>query len=127
MAHALEVRSPFLDQDLVELALRLPRNTRVRGMNGKRVLKHAVRDLLPPEIINRRKHGFGVPLARWFRTDLAAYVDATLGAPDASVRSYLKSEALDGLVAEHQSGGADHHEALWVLLTLEVFLRREGW
>jgi len=127
MAHALEVRSPFLDQDLVELALRLPRNTRVRGMNGKRVLKHAVRDLLPAEIINRRKHGFGVPLARWFRTDLAAYVDATLGAPDASVRSYLKPDAVDGLVAEHQSGVADHHEALWVLLTLEVFLRREGW
>src|SRR5207302_7409205 len=73
MAHALEVRSPFLDTDLAEFALRLPQSTKVRGWSLKRVLKRAMRDRLPAHLLNRRKRGFGVPLDRWFRTDLRPY------------------------------------------------------
>jgi asparagine synthase (glutamine-hydrolysing) len=127
MAHGLEVRCPFLDRDLAELAFRLPPSTRVRRLSLKRVLKAAVADLLPPELLHRGKRGFGVPLARWFRTDLAPLVDATLGAADSRVAHHLSAPAVRGLIDEHRRGAADHGHALWTLLTLEVFLRREGW
>jgi asparagine synthase (glutamine-hydrolysing) len=127
MAHGLEVRSPFLDHELVELALRLPAATKQRGMALKRVLKHAVADLLPADLVNRPKHGFGVPLDRWFREDLSAYVDATLGAPDARLRAHVDPAVLDRLIGEHRRGGRTHGHALWTLLTLEVFLRQRGW
>ncbi|MEJ7784247.1 MAG: asparagine synthase (glutamine-hydrolyzing) [Solirubrobacteraceae bacterium] len=127
MAHGLEVRSPFLDTELLELALRLPPSTKVRGLSLKRVLKTAVADLLPPEILDRRKRGFGVPLDRWFREDLADYLHTTVGAPDARVREHLVGTAIDQLLAEHAAGTRNHGHALWLLLTLEVFLRRQGW
>jgi len=127
MAHGLEVRSPLLDHELAELALRIPPHQHVRGMSLKRVLRDAARDLLPPDILHRRKHGFGVPLDRWFRTDLAAYVQGRLCSRDARVRHHLRPEAVDALVAEHQTGAADHGHALWTLLTLESFLRQSDW
>ncbi|MDP9347342.1 MAG: asparagine synthase (glutamine-hydrolyzing) [Actinomycetota bacterium] len=127
MAHALEVRSPFLDKDLLELALRLPPSTKARGLSLKRVLKAAVADLLPDEILSRRKRGFGVPLDRWFREDLGSYVRSTVGAPDARVRQHLVGSEVDRLLHEHATGERNHGHALWVLLTLEVFLRQQGW
>lgn len=127
MAHGLEVRSPFLDHELVEFALLLPRSTRVKGMARKRVLKAAATGLLPAEILDRRKRGFGVPLDRWFRSDLRSYVESTLGAPDARIRAHVAPGPLDALLAAHERGVANHGHALWALLTLELFLRREGW
>ena len=127
MAHALEVRSPFLDHELVEFAAAIAPAVRLRRFDLKRVLKRAVADLLPPEIVERRKKGFGVPVDRWFREDLATYVASTLGAPDARVRGHFDAFGLDRLLAEHARGSADHGQRLWTLLTLEVFLRRQGW
>ena len=127
MAHGLEVRCPFLDTELLSFAALLPPALKLRGMALKRVLKAAVADLLPREILHRSKRGFGVPLDRWFREDLRAYMAATLGAPDARVRGHLDSGALDDLISEHQARRRNHGHALWTLLTLEVFLRRQGW
>ena len=127
MAHALEVRSPFLDRDLLEWALRLPDRLRIRGPVLKRVLKKALAADLPREVLRRRKRGFGVPVDRWFRTDLRQYVEGMLGSPEARVRSRLDGAAVDRLLGEHREGVANHGPALWTLLTLEVFLRREGW
>jgi asparagine synthase (glutamine-hydrolysing) len=127
MAHALEVRSPFLDTELVEFAARLRPEMKLRGFERKRVLKAAVSDLLPTEITRRRKRGFGVPLDRWFREDLRGYVDSTLGERSARVRAHLDAAVIDRLLADHASSSADNGQALWMLLTLEVFLRREGW
>ena len=89
MAHGLEVRSPFLDTDLLNYAFSLPPAMKVRGFSLKRVLKEAAADLLPAEITTRRKRGFGVPLDRWFREDLHAYVGDMLGSPQARVRTHL--------------------------------------
>src|SRR5207247_8157074 len=86
MAHGLEVRSPFLDTRLVDFALRLEPRLKVRGLRLKRVLRPALRGVVPDEILRRPKKGFGVPLDRWFREDLGRYVDATLGVADARVR-----------------------------------------
>jgi asparagine synthase (glutamine-hydrolysing) len=127
MAHALELRSPLLDVELLELATRLPPRLKARGLSLKRVLKAAVADIVPGEILNRPKRGFGVPLDRWFREDLHGYVASTLGAPDARVKEHLVGVEVDRLMAEHDSRARDHGEALWTLLALEVFLRREGW
>ena len=127
MAHGLEVRSPLLDTELAELAFRLPSAHKVRGMSLKRVLKSAVRDLVPKEVLSRRKHGFAVPLDRWFRTDLKGYVDAMLCSSTTRTGQHLKPEAIRELVTEHQAGVADHGHAIWTLLTLEVFLRHAGW
>jgi asparagine synthase (glutamine-hydrolysing) len=127
MAHGLEVRCPLLDTELIEYSAQLPPRLKARGMTLKRVLKAAVKDLLPEEIISRPKRGFGVPLDRWFREDLKAYVDSTLGAEDARVKEHLAPEAVDRILAEHHAGERNHGHALWTLLTLEVFLRREGW
>jgi asparagine synthase (glutamine-hydrolysing) len=127
MAHSLEVRCPFLDSDLISLAARLPPRFKARGMTLKRVLRAAVEDLLPPEILRRRKQGFAVPLDRWFRDDLRVYVSGTLGTDEARVKRHLAPEAVDGLLAEHDAGTRNHGQALWTLLTLEIFLRREGW
>ena len=126
MAHGLEVRSPFLDVQLLEFATRLPPAVKVRGLSLKRVLKRAVADLLPEEILGRRKHGFGVPLDRWFRQDLAPYTAAALG-PGAHLRRRLNGHEVDRLLGQHSEGSQNHGHALWTLLTLELFLRRHDW
>jgi asparagine synthase (glutamine-hydrolysing) len=91
------------------------------------VLKKTMAGLLPPEILRRPKRGFGLPLDRWFRTDLRGYVEGTLGSTSARVRGHLEPEALDILLAEHMSGQASHGHLLWTLLTMETFLHKEGW
>lgn len=126
MAHGLEVRSPFLDTELAEFAMKLAPGLKARGLSLKRVLKRAVADLLPPEILNRPKRGFGVPLDRWFREDLNGYMNSMLGA-EARVRRHLDEQGLDQLLAEHEAGSAKHGHSLWTILTLELFLRKHGW
>jgi asparagine synthase (glutamine-hydrolysing) len=127
MAHGLEVRAPFLDRELAELAFRLSPAARLRGLSLKRVLRTAVRDLLPREILQRPKRGFGVPIDQWFRQDLALYVQGMLGTRESRVRDYLAPAAIDAIVREHQGGSVNHGNVIWSLLTLEIFLRREGW
>jgi asparagine synthase (glutamine-hydrolysing) len=127
MAHGLEVRSPFLDADLVSFAWALAPQLKLRRFDRKRVLKAAAADLLPPKILRRRKRGFGVPLDRWFREDLSKFVSSTLGSPHARVRDHLVPRIIDQLLNEHAGRTRDHGQVLWLLLTLEVFLRREGW
>jgi len=126
MAHGLEVRSPFLDTQLLEFVNHLAPALKVRGLSLKRVLKRAVADLLPKEILSRPKRGFGVPLDRWFREDLDSYANSMLG-PGGRIRGHVNGEVLDQLLAEHRSGAAEHGQAIWTLLTLELFLRRHGW
>ena len=129
MAHGLEVRSPFLDRELAEYAFTLAPSARlrVRDMSLKRILKTAVSDLLPAGLLERPKQGFGVPLDRWFRDELVPLVDGMLCAPGARVAGHLSHEAVRAMADAHRRGAANHGHALWTLLTLETFLRREGW
>jgi asparagine synthase (glutamine-hydrolysing) len=127
MAHALEVRSPYLDVELLSYVWQLPPRLKLRGFNRKRVLKAAARDLLPREILQRRKRGFGVPLDRWFREDLSGYIASMLRSRQSRVRQHLVPAVVDRIIDEHATGAANHGQVLWLLLTLEVFLRRQGW
>ena len=126
MAHALEVRSPFLDVELVEFVARLPPAMKLRGFDRKRVLKAAVTDLVPASVLARRKRGFGVPVGRWFRDELAPWVDEMLCSSSSRCRHHLDGAAIDAYVADHQRSGT-HGHGLWALLSLETFLRRQGW
>jgi asparagine synthase (glutamine-hydrolysing) len=122
MAHALETRSPFLDTALVEYAARLPDRYKRRGTTTKWILRRAFSDLLPPEINARGKMGFGIPLGAWFRGDLKDYLQDRLSST-ASLYQYLDRAFVETMLAEHFAGRADHGHRLWLLLTLEVWLR----
>jgi asparagine synthase (glutamine-hydrolysing) len=123
MAHGLEARSPMLDRALVEYVASLPDGLKRRGGRGKIVLKKAVADLLPPEIVTRKKHGFGVPLGEWFRGELKGRVEALL-LDRPRLGRWLRPEAVRALFAEHLSGRGDRGHQLWTLLTLELWLRK---
>lgn len=123
MAHGLEGRSPMLDHDFMEFAASLPSNLKLRGGTTKYLLKQAARRLLPAEILDRPKKGFGVPLEAWFRHDLKELTCDLLLDGRLAQRAYFKRGALERLVREHQGGSARWHNELWTLLMLEVWHR----
>jgi asparagine synthase (glutamine-hydrolysing) len=123
MAASLEARSPFLDHTLVELAARIPSNLKLHGQTTKHILKLAAAGLLPDDIIHRQKHGFGVPVGRWFREDLRDYARDVLLDPAALARGYFRESALRQLLEEHTSGQRNHGQRIWTLLTFEWWHR----
>ena len=123
MAHALETRAPFLDTDLMEYVAHLPDDFKLRGRTTKYILREAFADLMPPAIRNRGKMGFGLPLGTWFRGDLLSYVRDLLTAPKARIAEYLRPEVVARIVDEHVSGRADHEHQIWLLITMELWLR----
>jgi asparagine synthase (glutamine-hydrolysing) len=123
MAHSLELRSPLLDHDVLTLGVSLPDSLRTSGRRGKVALRRAFADLLPPEIADRGKTGFGVPLGRWFRDDLRELArDALLG-DRARERGWFRPAAVESLLREHTDGRRDHGHRLWCLLMLELWQR----
>lgn len=123
MAYSVEARSPFLDHRLMEFAASLPVELKLDGTNGKRLLKSAMRGIVPDGILDREKMGFGVPLERWFREDLRELPRQLLLDPSSSVLTYLKPAAIDEMIRQHQDGVADHSLRIWVLLQLENWHR----
>ncbi len=119
MAHSLELRSPFLDHDVVALGLALPDSLKTRGREGKVALRRAFAADLPPEVAGRGKTGFGVPLGRWFRSDLRDAAHDLLSGD----RGWFRPETVRRLLDEHESGRADHGHRLWCLLMLELWVR----
>jgi asparagine synthase (glutamine-hydrolysing) len=124
MAVGLEARSPLLDHPLVELAASLPSSLKLGGRQGKRVLRRAVRDLLPREILARRKMGFGVPIARWMRAELRPLAQEALLGTGSATRELFEPAAVARVWREHQSRAADRSAQLWALLCLELWWRR---
>jgi asparagine synthase (glutamine-hydrolysing) len=122
MMHSLEVRSPFLDTALVDLAARLPDSLRRRGTKTKWLLRHAYRDLIPESIMHRPKMGFGVPLGTWLRGDLKPFVLDHF-AERAELYDFVEPAVVRRLLREHFEAVADHGHRLWLLLTLQVWLR----
>ena len=123
MAHSLEVREPLMDHELVEWLGTLPSSLKVRGQEGKYLLKKAMEPKLPADILYRPKMGFSVPLARWFRGPLKQRVrDAVLG-PRLADTGWFNRDYLQHLVDAHQAGTRDYSAPLWTLLMFEAFLR----
>jgi asparagine synthase (glutamine-hydrolysing) len=125
MGNSLEARAPFLDHRVVELALAMPmsRKLRLRGGRSKVVLKSAFAHLLPKEIVNRPKMGFGVPLDRWFRGELKDELRGVLLDPKTLARGLFRPEALEILIDDHIHSRRDNAYRLWALLMLELWFR----
>ncbi len=119
MAHSLELRSPLLDHEVIQLGLALPSSLKVHGRVGKVALRRAFAEDLPARVSSRRKTGFGVPLRRWFRVDLRELARETLTAD----RGWFRPEEVRRLLDEHVAGQADHGHRLWCLLMLELWIR----
>lgn len=123
MAHSLEVREPLMDHPLVEWLATLPTHLKIRGQEGKFLLKKAMEPHLPYDVLYRPKMGFSVPLAKWFRGPLKNLVrQAVLGERLAST-GWFNRPFLQSLVEDHESGLSDHSTPLWALLMFEAFLR----
>ena len=124
MAVGLEARSPFLDRDLVELAFTIPSALKMRFGSLKWLLRETYRDVLPASILDRKKHGFGVPMAQWWTGSLRSMVDDLLLASTARCHSFLRGDKIRSLLAEHRDGRRDHTQRIFLLLQLELWLRR---
>ncbi len=123
MALSLECRSPFLDQQVVELAARMPIELKLHGRQGKQVLIDTFADLLPPSIRHRRKMGFGVPLPNWFRGELQPFLRDVLFDSRTLARGFFEPSAVQRLFDEHVQAKTDHAHRLWALLCLELWQR----
>jgi asparagine synthase (glutamine-hydrolysing) len=123
MANSLETRSPLLDTALIEELARVRARDKVGLRRVKPLLRAALRPLLPDDIWDRRKHGFGVPMGAWFRGELGdVYADEVL-ATDARTRDMLESSGVRRLHEEHVAGEREHGFRMWTILTLERWLR----
>jgi asparagine synthase (glutamine-hydrolysing) len=122
MAHSLELRSPLLDHRVVELGLSLPDGLKVDGRRGKQALRQAFAGDLPTVVANGGKRGLGVPLAGWFRGELRELASDLLLDGSLRARGWFHPQAVERLLAEHESRRADHGHRLWTLTMLELWL-----
>ena len=116
MAVSLEVRVPFLDHRLVELAARMPLELKLKGRRGKHILKRAMASRLPSSVTRRPKKGFGMPVAHWLKGPWRELLLETLGGGAAARSGWLDQAAVNRLIDEHLSGRRDRRKPLWTLL-----------
>ncbi len=123
MAHSLEVREPLMDHSLVEWLATLPGSLKIRGNEGKYLLKKAMEPMLPHDLLYRPKMGFSVPLAKWFRGPLRQRVrDALLG-ERLTATGWFNRTYLEQLIERHSTGARDYSASLWTLLMFDAFLK----
>ncbi len=123
MGNGLETRAPFLDHRLLEFAAACPPSLKLHGATGKYLLKKAMAAYLPRPVLARRKMGFGMPVAEWFRGELGEMAADLLLSSRAVQRGYFRRDAVGRLLTEHRRCSADHGSRLWVLLFLELWFR----
>lgn len=124
MMHSLEARSPFLDRELVEWAATVPTELKLDASGGKLVLRRALEGRVPPGHLERRKRGFGTPLGRWFRHELAGWLERTLLDGRLAADGWLDRSALAEVVDAHRTKRRNLGEPLWSLAVLETWYRR---
>jgi asparagine synthase (glutamine-hydrolysing) len=123
MANSLELRSPFLDHELIECAARIPSNLKRQGAQGKIILKRAVAHLLPQEVLHKPKTGFGMPLGKWFRGELGDVLKSHLLDQRAIKRGLFEPSFIKQILSDHMTGRRDWTHRLWALLFLEMWFR----
>jgi len=126
MAVSLEAREPLLDHRLVEFAASLPEGLRVKGGQGKWILKHAMERYLPRDILYRPKQGFVTPIAQWLRGPLADKARAIASSAGLARTGWFDNARLAGLAEEHIAGRADNSRVLWQMVMLDRSLERLG-
>ncbi|HEY6230100.1 MAG TPA: asparagine synthase (glutamine-hydrolyzing) [Pyrinomonadaceae bacterium] len=124
MAVSLEARVPLLDHKLIEFVTRIPAAMKLAGNETKHLFKKAIADLVPAEIVNRPKQGFGVPIQSWINQQLRDRIRDTLNDPRTLERGYVSRGHVELLLDEHERGRRDHAMGLWSLLMLELWHRQ---
>jgi asparagine synthase (glutamine-hydrolysing) len=124
MACSLEVRSPMLDHKLVEFAAGIPWHHKLRGREGKHILKQATKSFVPSEVLYRRKMGFSLPVARWLRGELSAFSQERLEELGRRHCSLLNPDQIRHMLREHRSGLRDYSTQLWALLMFNLWEQR---
>ena len=119
MKNSLEARVPFLDSKIVEMAYRLPVNFKIKGNNKKYILKETFKDMLPPETVNFRKRGFGVPVDLWFRNELKTEIENLLSKDLIERQGIFNYKVVQSLLEEHLSGKENHKGKLWNLFVFQ--------
>jgi asparagine synthase (glutamine-hydrolysing) len=122
MASSLEVRAPFLDHELVEFVMGLPSHLKLNGLTSKYLLKQAMKNYLPEEIIQRKKKGFGVPIAKWVKGPLKKLFEDLLSADRIRREGFLNSEYVTNLLQDHLHNRRDNRKQLWTLLVWELWV-----
>jgi asparagine synthase (glutamine-hydrolysing) len=122
MLHNLEVRSPFMDHELVQFAAGLTTDQLLKG-GPKRMLREAFAKDLPDFVFKRPKMGFAVPIGEWFRGPLRGMLRDNLFATDSFGRQHFNMKVVERLVDEHESQRVDHSQRLYALLMLELWWR----
>ena len=123
MAANLEVRVPFLNQEMLELAARMPTRLKLRGLKRKYILKRAAEKLLPREVVWRKKAGFGAPIRSWLRGPLRSMVDDLLSAETVKRRGLFRPEEVKRIIETNLSGREDYNLQVFQLLNLELWQR----
>lgn len=124
MAHSVELRVPFLDYRVIEYAATIPSHMKLRGGVVKWILKCAMKDRLPREILARKKMGFPTPLTLMFRRDMSGYLRDLLLSEKCVSREYFKPQTVERLIDENTRKKNDHHRVLWQLVVLEEWHRQ---
>jgi asparagine synthase (glutamine-hydrolysing) len=121
MATSVEARVPFLDHHLVEYALGIPRDLKVKGTTGKHILKRALESILPHDLLYSKKRGFGAPIREWFRTSLGeSYNERLLNSPIWK-RDFFNREFVTRMINEHRTGRGEWSFHIWALLNLSLW------
>ena len=123
MAVSLECRVPLLEQELVELASRMPGTIKVRGGRLKHIMKTALRGLLPDDILERKKRGFGTPMGAWLKGELAPLLRELLSEDSVAARGLFRYPAIARLIAAHEANRVDGTDCLLTLMNLEIWAR----
>jgi asparagine synthase (glutamine-hydrolysing) len=126
MAHSLEVRVPLLDTRLVEWMARMPSDTKVRGLKLKYLLKRVAAQVLPAEILERRKAGFSIPIPRWLKTDLRPLVNERLAPEAVAAEGFFNSRVVAEMLDDHWAGRRDYSRQIWNLLMFSMWYERYG-
>jgi len=121
MAASIESRVPFLDHTFVEFAARIPDRLKIHFGTQKYIFKKAVEDLLPENIIHRKKMGFPTPIRAWLRSARAEELFTALRSPDGLVASYCDMDVVNDLIARNRAGVEDCTNRIWRLLTLQIW------
>lgn len=123
MHHSLEVRVPFLDHRLMELAATIPPEMKMNWFQKKYLLKKAVRELLPNDVLRHRKQGFVGPMTQWIRKDLKPFVFETLSESELEKHGILNSTIVDTILEEHFRGKEIHDTLIWSLVVFQIWYR----
>ena len=125
MAHSIEIRPPLIDYKVTEFAASLPCSIKLRGTGRglKYILRNVAKRYMGADLVDRPKQGFGFPIAKWLRTDLAQFQRNLFRQSRFVELGLFRQEAINRLVDEHIGGKADHNFRIWILINLEIWHR----